>query len=1488
MKTFLNILRTLLFIIVLSLVVVSIAIQVPAVQSRLAGKAAVWLSETTGADVQVGEVNFLLFNKLIINDLLLKTTPSDTLLHAGKLSVSLNGFNPLVKRIKLRRILISEGSFHLILQDTTSNIESIFPAVQGKDTTAKPFEWDIRAGQVNLEQFSFHMVNRDQGLTHGNPESIDFSDMHIRNIYIDIRDARFYENKVTARLDRLTGTERSGYHIRHLEGDVTVDGQEALVRNLVIQDNYSHITAHHFLMHYGTSENLSDYLNKVVMELDMDNAFLSFKTIGYYSWSFPENFILALRATGKVTGTVNNLSAEKLDVRSASGRTRILCGFRLKGLPVVEESTLQIDIHSVSSDMHDLNRILYSIARINLGFLEDNAGSRTPFRFNGRLAGLLTDFAVNGDLDGDFGSVSLDMVINNNAYPDGVLLSGMIDTRDLHLGLFTGIPGLGKCSLYTKASAAFRQGGIRKLHARIDTLSLTSLVFNDYTFRDFKMQGEFHNGLFDGRISAADPNLHFLFQGRADLTRSAGTAAHFFANIAYADLNRLNLYKNDSIAVLSGLVQADFSHINNLGDIEGTILASGLSLQNSRGIHTLESFLLESSRSEDQKTSSLMLNSDALQATYSGTEGFMSFLTRLVSRNLFRYIPAYFTSWKDQTKDNLPEGRSSLEMIVRNSVFFEELLLPGLYISPGTSLRLQDYGNDSIRSILKSERLGYREHNLTNLDLLAVAGKKNLKLDLQCRELALGPLRADTLHMAAIAGNDNLLMDLSYNQENIHANHAHLGSFFRFSRKEDQGSAPVITAHLFSDGITVNGKFWTLASDSVVVSPGSLALNNVVLQHANGIDLPESLRIDGAISRTPRDTLFVELSRFDASLFNTLLPSDYPFTFRGSFTGTGHLTDFYNERRFFADIVGENVYVNDTLAGNLRLMSSWDPKAAHLKLSAGTTLPQGQRPMLATGYYRPADKKLDIKVTFNRFQAAMVAPFLSGLVSDVHGGISGDMVLSGTLPYLDLTSDNTAVDKLHFTIDYTKVPYIVSGPVHLTTQGLYLPKDTLLDSRGHYAIVQGGLKYRHFQDIAVDLNMNFVNLQGLNLEEKDNDIFYGKAYATGSLLIKGLLDDILLDLSIRPEPGTVIHIPLSSAVQAKQTSLLTFVDPERPYAGRDPYTRAALEQQKKKNRNSRLTFNMKTELTPDAEILLEINKMTGDVISARGTGLINLGVDPRDDSFSILGDCTVESGNYLFGLQGIVSKRFQIVPGGSISFNGDIDNTQINLTASYKTKASLNTLLSDTTMVGNRRDVDCQILMSGNLMNPTLGFNIELEDIDPMTRARVESALSTDDKMMRQFVTLLISSSFMPEQESGIVNNSNILYSNATEILSNQLNNIFAQLNIPLDVGFNYQPGQSGDVFDVAISTRLFNNRVMINGNMGNNPYTRNENDLVGNVDIELKLDEKGKFRLKAFSHAADQYSNYLDNTQRSGAGFVYQEEFNSFRQLWRRWWKLP
>lgn len=121
--------------------------------------------------------------------------------------------------------------------------------------------------------------------------------------------------------------------------------------------------------------------------------------------------------------------------------------------------------------------------------------------------------------------------------------------------------------------------------------------------------------------------------------------------------------------------------------------------------------------------------------------------------------------------------------------------------------------------------------------------------------------------------------------------------------------------------------------------------------------------------------------------------------------------------------------------------------------------------------------------------------------------------------------------------------------------------------------------------------------------------------------------------------------------------------------------------------------------------------------------------------------------------------------------------------------------------------------------------------------------------------------------------------------MAGQLNNILQKLDIPLDLGLNYQSSESGtNIFDVAVSTQLFNNRVIVNGNVGNREYANSSSgaDMVGNLDIEIKLDKSGQLRMNLFSHSADDYTNYLDNTQRNGVGIAYQREFNTFREFFR------
>ena len=324
----------------------------------------------------------------------------------------------------------------------------------------------------------------------------------------------------------------------------------------------------------------------------------------------------------------------------------------------------------------------------------------------------------------------------------------------------------------------------------------------------------------------------------------------------------------------------------------------------------------------------------------------------------------------------------------------------------------------------------------------------------------------------------------------------------------------------------------------------------------------------------------------------------------------------------------------------------------------------------------------------------------------------------------------------------------------------------------------------------------------------------------------------------------------------------------------------------REGKGSDFGLKLRVDANQGTEAYVEIDRAAGNVLNGRGQGTIDIEVRPGRDLFTINGDYTLQSGNFHFNAMDIAKRDFTISEGSSIRFNGDVMDSDLSINGIYSTKASVTTLIADTTSVSARRVVNCGIGVSGKMREPKLSFSIDVPDLDPTTKSRVETALNTDDKVQRQFLSLLISGSFMPDEQSGVVNNSNMLYSNVAEIMAGQLNNILQKLDIPLDLGLNYQSSESGtNIFDVAVSTQLFNNRVIVNGNVGNREYNNSSSsgaDVVGNLDIEIKLDKSGQLRMNIFSHSADDYTNYLDNTQRSGVGIAYQREFNTFKEFIR------
>jgi hypothetical protein len=581
-------------------------------------------------------------------------------------------------------------------------------------------------------------------------------------------------------------------------------------------------------------------------------------------------------------------------------------------------------------------------------------------------------------------------------------------------------------------------------------------------------------------------------------------------------------------------------------------------------------------------------------------------------------------------------------------------------------------------------------------------------------------------------------------------------------------------------------------------------------------------------------------------------------------------------------MISDSTYIAGVPLGVVSIGSNWDEEFERFDIDLRNDY-GGKSNIVAHGKLHPKLKTLEAEAGLDMLNIGYVQPMLHDVFSQMDGTISGKILVDGPLDNLEISSEDARLNDATLTVDYTKVPYKADGTFHIDSQGAYFDDIKIRDRFNGTGAVHGSINWDHFRDMFFDLKLNVANMECVNLTEKQADVFYGNLYATGNLGITGPINSLMMNIdAVTSKPGQ-IHIPLSSALSSgKGSNLLKFKELEKEIYV-DPYETMISKLQKKEQKGGELGVNMRVTASPDVQAFVELDKTSGNVLSGRGNGTIDLKIN--SETFNINGDYTLTGGNFNFVALGLAGRDFTIQDGSSIRFGGDIMESTLDINAIYKTKASLSTLIADTTSVANKRLVECGISITDKLSNPRLGFSIEIPDLDPMVKSRVESALSTEDKVQKQFLSLIVSNNFLPDEQSGIVNNSSMLYSNVSEILATQLNNILQKLDIPIDLGLNYQPNERGnDIFDVAVSTQLFNNRVVVNGSVGNRQYSSggSQNDVVGDIDIEIKLDRSGALRLNLFSHSADQYTNYLDNSQRNGVGLTYQTEFNSFRQFFR------
>ena len=193
--------------------------------------------------------------------------------------------------------------------------------------------------------------------------------------------------------------------------------------------------------------------------------------------------------------------------------------------------------------------------------------------------------------------------------------------------------------------------------------------------------------------------------------------------------------------------------------------------------------------------------------------------------------------------------------------------------------------------------------------------------------------------------------------------------------------------------------------------------------------------------------------------------------------------------------------------------------------------------------------------------------------------------------------------------------------------------------------------------------------------------------------------------------------------------------------------------------------------------------------------------------------------------------------------------------------------------------VDAMLMVDGPMTHPDISFDIELPTLTQDVERKVKSLISTDDMMSRQIIYLLALNRFSTPEYMGNSSNGGEFASMASSTLSSQLSNMFGQLTdkFSLAPSFRSDKGDFSDIeVDVALSSRLLNNRLLINGNFGYRDKSTSQTTFVGDFDIEYLLRRGGNLRLKAYNHFNDQNYYLRQALTTQGLGIIYRKEFDN------------
>ncbi len=1457
------------------LITLTIFLAFPPVQTWIAQRAAAYFSDKLGITVTIDRVSInLISGNVALRELRVLDHHSDTLLLAGKLETRPDLINLSQPEIVLGETRLSDALFrlHKYPGEDGMNLDYIirqFRSDQSKDTTGKPVGFKIK--KILLENVAFNLLDETADTL---PAAFQPGNIRALVSRGEMQDFRIAKDSIIFKVRELKALEQSGSGLQHFETDFVICSTAMLFNNSLLETVQGSFVKGDIGFHYENWTSFSEFVDSVRFDTRIDKSSVKVKDIAFYTDAL-KNIPLTIRFQGQVKGPVSDMKGRNLEL-SFGEESFMAMNADVFGLPEIDETLFDIKIKGLDISPKDLSRL-----KIN----PDGTGLNIPeeiirlgkVRYVGRITGSLGNFVTEGIFHSAAGSIATDLQLTTERGFKNPSYRGKIKTVLFDPGILIGdTKTLGPISGEAEMEGKGFDPENMELTLRGDFSKITLLGY-PYSGITIK-RGYLKNKAFSGNLQINDPNLKLRFEGTTDFSGRI-PHFHFKAAMKSADLHALGLYP-DTLTINNLVSDIDFTG-KSIDNIMGSLVLDSLVFSTARKTHDIGKITLTADSFNTERR--LVLSGAPANAELSGDFQLIPLVHNL-KFNLNEYFPSFRIPYDKKLASQSQRLDFDIKVNNLNPIF--DVFSPQLFVSGGTRLSGKYFSElRTSEVILESESIGFGKLKAADLELFLSTSEKEVDMTLNISRFFVDDsVWFDYVDANAAAFKDSLQAAISWKDD-----------VFKLSRGNIQfvtwlGVPGCYDLYFDHTSVFLKNTEWKLKKGAFLgYSRNALEAYDFSFSSSEG----GYLTINGLTDEKRENSLDLVIKDFPLEFFRSL-GKNMP-QMSGSLSGKAGIYALFDQPFISADLKIDRFTLFDQLFGDFSFISQFIPAEQALKVDGRLNTPAGISLEFTDGRIYPFSKtqNLDLTLGFSRFNIKPAETFTAPILTKLNGYLTGNLRVRGLFE-APILEGSAYIEEGHVEIPYIGGVYNLqfkpAKKIRVSRYHIDFGEIILEDQNYRKASLRGNIRHRDFKDLELYLEVSGEDFLFFNASKEQSPIFYGSAVATGTAVIKGPFDRLDVNASVKSEKGTRLFIPMESGPStASENSFVVFRD------SRDTAKKGILET-KPREQAAGIQLNVDAEINENAEVQIIFDEFSGDVLRSAGRG--NLRVElSRQGDLTMFGDYEVIKGDYLFTLKNLVNKKLKLIQGGAIYWTGDPSNAKIDAAASYSLRTSAFPLLagsaagiseSELEQFKSRIPVDVIVKLSGNLLEPQIAFDIRFPSVDERTRAQLMQALATEDEKNKQAFALLVLRQFI-NSGTGAGDAANVAGGNTLEVLSNQLSNWVSQLSEGLDVGVRYRnkdnttSGQ--DEVELALSTRLFNDRVNIDGNFGvattKSTSTTPYNNLI-DVNVEVKITEDGKLRIRGFNRSNE--ANIIQAfPYTQGVGVSYQTTFDAWKDLVKR-----